>query len=606
MKLGLLSGDPRRDAQDLGPAQAHPPRRLALGRARRPRRGLVRPPGKSRVLEPGMVFTIEPGIYIPAEHAGRRSEVVEHRRADRGHDPRDQDRRRGVPLLRRSAGDRRRGEGGPGGPLAAKRTLDVSAASSGRATRRGPGCARSPCRRGSGSGVSSSAVAVDLDLDGVRLERADLDFAAADDPGERRSRGARTRPARMCRKSRNRRHVAPVGEEHHVEHLPVQARVRRDDPVSRVAAGPADDGERRLVRDAVDRRPPAAGTRTEGTRRHAVTAIPMRPSQRLSSGDRLALDAGVEARARPEQERAVVRVREAGAVTGTPAGEERLRALRNRAGSCSSRASTFDVPPGRIASGTSEPARPRGRLRDRAVASAHGDQVERRAAGTCARSRWRRRRPLVGAFTSSMPRRRCRSISAFICVAAVALAGDRVVDEQAALHGPAPVGLQNNSPSRRGGDDAQVPVGRGRRDAAARRALQEAGLQQVGLVEVLERAAVLAERRGDRADADGAAAELLDDRREDPPVELVEPVLVHLQPGRAPRARRLQVDRVLAGDLREVAQAPQQPVGDARRAAAARRRSRAPPRARSGSRGSRPSGPRSARARRRRRSPGAA
>src|SRR5438132_1603389 len=97
-------------------------------------------------------------------------------------------------------------------------------------------------------------------------------------------------------------------------------------------------------------------------------------------------------------------------------------------------------------------------------------------------------------------------------------------------------------------------------DPTPRRSLQEACLDQVRLVEVLESAAVFSHRGGDRSDADGAASELLDDRRQDPAVELVEAVLIHLQP-RERLAGGREVDFPLAVDVREVAQAAQQAVG---------------------------------------------
>ena len=59
---------------------------------------------------------------------------------------------------------------------------------------------------------------------------------------------------------------------------------------------------------------------------------------------------------------------------------------------------------------------------------------------------------------------------------------------------------------RRLGRDPEMPVGALGGDPAARRALQEAFLDQERLVDVLERAAVLADRGGDRLDAGGAAA----------------------------------------------------------------------------------------------------
>jgi hypothetical protein len=98
------------------------------------------------------------------------------------------------------------------------------------------------------------------------------------------------------------------------------------------------------------------------------------------------------------------------------------------------------------------------------------------------------------------------------------------------------------------GRDAEMPVGRRGGDPAARSPLEEPGLEEIRLVEVLERSAVLAEGSGDRADADRAAAELLDDRRENPAVELVEAVLVDFEAGER-RARRVEVDVVDATNV---------------------------------------------------------
>src|SRR5687768_2200291 len=117
--------------------------------------------------------------------------------------------------------------------------------------------------------------------------------------------------------------------------------------------------------------------------------------------------------------------------------------------------------------------------------------------------------------------------------------------------------------------DSEMPVRERRRDPPPGSALEEARLDQIGLVEVLERPAVLSDRRGDRADPDRTAAELLDDRRKDPPVELVEPVLVHFETGERLTGGR-EVDLLLAGHFREVAQAAQKAVGDPGGAAAPR------------------------------------
>src|SRR5215467_14226489 len=74
-----------------------------------------------------------------------------------------------------------------------------------------------------------------------------------------------------------------------------------------------------------------------------------------------------------------------------------------------------------------------------------------------------------------------------------------------------------------------------RRHASARRPVQKAVLNQERLVDVFDGVLLFADRGGNAADADGTAAELVDDRPQQLPVDFVEPVLVdfeHLQ-GRA-------------------------------------------------------------------------
>ena len=131
--------------------------------------------------------------------------------------------------------------------------------------------------------------------------------------------------------------------------------------------------------------------------------------------------------------------------------------------------------------------------------------------------------------------------------------------------------------------------------------LQQPPLEQVGLVDVLDRVRLLADGHRERGQADRAAART--SGRSAPQDLAVEPV-----EARARRPRSISsaasaaalVDDAAAADLGEVAHALEQPVGDARGAAAARGRSpRRRPR-RSRRRGCRPSGGRSARGRRRR------
>ena len=113
--------------------------------------------------------------------------------------------------------------------------------------------------------------------------------------------------------------------------------------------------------------------------------------------------------------------------------------------------------------------------------------------------------------------------------------------------------------------------------AAARRAHEEPLLEQVGLVDVLDRVGLLADRHRERRQAHRAAAELLADGAQDLAVEPVEPGRVDLEQVER-LARHVRVDVAGAAHLGEVAHALEQPVGHARRAARARARSpRRPP-----------------------------
>src|SRR5437867_10558667 len=79
----------------------------------------------------------------------------------------------------------------------------------------------------------------------------------------------------------------------------------------------------------------------------------------------------------------------------------------------------------------------------------------------------------------------------------------------------------------RGGDvprsaPAEVLVGAAGRDPAAGRAVDEADLQQVRLIDVLDRVGLLADGRREGADADRPSPELVDDGEEQLAVHLVE------------------------------------------------------------------------------------
>ena len=116
-------------------------------------------------------------------------------------------------------------------------------------------------------------------------------------------------------------------------------------------------------------------------------------------------------------------------------------------------------------------------------------------------------------------------------------------------------------------------VGAARGGAAAGGAVEEAVLQEVRLVDVLDRVGLLADGRGEGVHARPAAAELLDDGEEEAAVHLVEAVGVDLEEGEGV-AGDGDGDGAVGPDLGEVAHAAQEAVGDAGRPAAAARRSR--------------------------------
>ena len=94
---------------------------------------------------------------------------------------------------------------------------------------------------------------------------------------------------------------------------------------------------------------------------------------------------------------------------------------------------------------------------------------------------------------------------------------------------------------RRRAAQAEVLARRRRRHPAARRAHEQALLDEERLVHVLDRLGLLADADGQRRQPDRAAAELLAQRGEDGPVDLVEPALVDAEQRparRGPSARR--------------------------------------------------------------------
>src|SRR5918997_2941866 len=102
-------------------------------------------------------------------------------------------------------------------------------------------------------------------------------------------------------------------------------------------------------------------------------------------------------------------------------------------------------------------------------------------------------------------------------------------------------------------------VSRTRRHPTARRAIEEADLDQVRLDDFLDTFALLADRCGNRADADRPTVELFDNRRQNLAVNFVQSELVNFH--LVERALRQGLrDAPVAQDLRVVAHAPEQTV----------------------------------------------
>src|SRR5207302_3053383 len=120
------------------------------------------------------------------------------------------------------------------------------------------------------------------------------------------------------------------------------------------------------------------------------------------------------------------------------------------------------------------------------------------------------------------------------------------------------------------GSDADVRATKLRDRAPSRRALDEAQLQEIRLVHVLDRLLLLAERRGERREPDGAAFELDRNRAQELARLAIESLLVDLEQVQR-LARDLVRDRALVPHLRDVAHAAEDAVRNARGAARAAR-----------------------------------
>ena len=103
-------------------------------------------------------------------------------------------------------------------------------------------------------------------------------------------------------------------------------------------------------------------------------------------------------------------------------------------------------------------------------------------------------------------------------------------------------------------------VGQGRGFAAARGAHEVALLDEVGLVDLLHGAGILAHGGGYGVDTHGATLELVDDGGQYADVHVVQSVAVHIKSLQG-IAGYIQRDGAVALDLREVAHAAQQAVG---------------------------------------------
>ena len=105
-------------------------------------------------------------------------------------------------------------------------------------------------------------------------------------------------------------------------------------------------------------------------------------------------------------------------------------------------------------------------------------------------------------------------------------------------------------------------------DAAARGAVEEADLDEEGLVDLFEGILLFGEGGGEGVEADGATVVLFDDGAEEAAVELVEAVGVDFKEGEGGLCGG-EVDNAGGADLGVVADAAEEAVGDARGSAGA-------------------------------------
>ena len=280
VKLGLLSGRPGGDREDVRAPQVHAPRRLALGGPRRARPGLVRRAGADVAAARARAWSSRssPASTLPANSAG-----VDPKWWNIGVRIEDtilvtNDGLR-VPLLRAPRGrpPTWRRPSGPAGRSRERRALSRGPSASAATRTRS---VSSPTRHVDRS--LQHAVAVDLDVDRIALEGPDRRPPARG----RRARGRREMcPAAAAldlAEEREERPPVPVREEQHVEVSAESSRASGamiQSPAYWLRA--ADHGERRLV---LRRRRCSTSRRGNSYRKNsdsAVPKIPARPSQRL-------------------------------------------------------------------------------------------------------------------------------------------------------------------------------------------------------------------------------------------------------------------------------------------------------------------------------------
>ena len=107
---------------------------------------------------------------------------------------------------------------------------------------------------------------------------------------------------------------------------------------------------------------------------------------------------------------------------------------------------------------------------------------------------------------------------------------------------------------------AEMLVGKEGGFASARGALDEAFLDEVRFIDILDGTGIFAHRCRDRIESDRAATELIDDGREQFVVDLIETEGIDIE-GFEGILGDLQVDRTISLDLRKITYAAKEGVG---------------------------------------------